>query len=122
MKNLEKHIKESLNHSPQIIKTKSIIRTNLFEIQSMDVLFSIGIQRTLERLKQNKSETVLIVPFSDARHIILITEYSAGTNKYELLFPRGSVNLKESIIDAANRELKEEIGLGANKLTFIKTL
>ena len=37
-------------------------------------------------------------------------EYSAAIDKYALTFPKGKIDEGESILDAANRELQEEIG------------
>jgi ADP-ribose diphosphatase len=113
---------ENISQLPETIETKLIIKTQLFEIEALQVRFSNGVERTLERLRDNWPATVLIVPFSDAENILLIREYSAGTNQYELVFPTGRLNLRESIKDAANRELKEEVGFGANSLTIVKTL
>ncbi|MGL4939294.1 ADP compounds hydrolase NudE, partial [Shewanella sp.] len=49
-------------------------------------------------------------------------EYAAGTEQYELGFPKGLIDPGEQAIEAANRELQEEIGFAANKLTLLKEL
>jgi ADP-ribose diphosphatase len=35
---------------------------------------------------------------------------------------KGLIDPGETVMEAANRELKEEVGFGANKLTFLKKL
>ena len=55
-------------------------------------------------------------------HLILIREYAVGTESYELGFSKGLIDPGESVYEAANRELKEEVGFGANDLTFLKKL
>ncbi|MDK6296224.1 NUDIX domain-containing protein, partial [Gardnerella swidsinskii] len=55
-------------------------------------------------------------------HLILIREYAVGTESYELGFSKGLIDPGESVFEAANRELKEEVGFGANDLTFLKKL
>ncbi|VTM22829.1 ADP compounds hydrolase nudE [Raoultella terrigena] len=55
-------------------------------------------------------------------NIILIREYAVGTESYELGFSKGLIDPGESVLEAANRELKEEVGFGAQKLTFLKKL
>jgi ADP-ribose diphosphatase len=49
-----------------------------------------------------------------------VREYAAGTERYELGFPKGLIDLGETADQAANRELKEEIGFGAKTLTPLK--
>lgn len=63
----------------------------------------------------------MIVPIIDDS-LILIREYAVGTESYELGFPKGLIDAGEGTFDAANRELKEEVGFGANHLTFLKKL
>ena len=58
---------------------------------------------------------VLIVPLRDDETVLLVREYSAGVNRYELGCPKGKTDPGESWLEAANRELKEEIGYGARK-------
>ena len=53
--------------------------------------------------------------------MLLVEEYAAGTHSYQLGFPKGLID-PEVPEEAANRELKEEIGLGARTLTPIHTV
>jgi ADP-ribose diphosphatase len=52
----------------------------------------------------------------------MIYEYSGGTDRYELALPKGKIDTNESIIEAANRELMEEVGFGARRLKLIKDM
>ena len=72
-----------------------------------------------ERMRPSTREAVMIVPIVDD-HIILIREYAVGTESYELGFSKGLIDPGETVDEAANRELKEEVGYGANKLTFFE--
>jgi len=53
---------------------------------------------------------------------LMIYEYSGGTDRYELALTKGKIDEGETPIEAANRELIEEIGYGANNLELIKTM
>jgi ADP-ribose diphosphatase len=53
--------------------------------------------------------------------VYLIREYAAGTDRYELVLPKGRVDKGEENLEAANRELMEEVGVGGRKLTHINT-
>ncbi len=66
-----------------------------------------------------KTGAVLIVPLLDDDTVLLIREYAAGTDRYELAFPKGHIEEGEDMLEAADREIQEEIGYGANKLEHI---
>jgi len=107
---------------PKILEIKTIAKTHLFHVESLHMKFSNGEERMYERLKAGKNGAVMIIPMLDAETIILIREYSAGVERYELAFPKGLVESGEAVLDAANREMKEEVGYGANNLVFIKNM
>lgn len=95
-------------------------QSRLFTIESQDLEFSNGEKRTYERMKPSGRNAVMMVPISDSGDILLVREYAAGTERYELGFPKGLIDLGETPEQAANRELKEEIGFGANSLIPLK--
>lgn len=106
---------------PTILRVETVARSRLFSIETVDLEFSNGVRRVYERMQPTSREAVLIVPIIDD-HLILIREYAVGTESYELGFPKGLIDVGESIIEAANRELKEEVGFGSTELTFVTTL
>jgi len=107
---------------PTILSTTTIAQSRLFRIESIDIEFSNGEQRNYERLARgNSSGAVLIVPMLDAETVLLIREYSAGVHRYELGLPKGKTDAGESFFEAANRELKEEVGFGARKLHHLSS-
>jgi len=108
---------------PKIFNKKIIAETRLFRIESMDIKFGNGQQRQYERLARSRSTgAVLIVPMLDKETVLLIREYSAGVDRYELGLPKGKIDAGECILTAANRELKEEVGYGAKKLHHLTSL
>ena len=108
-----------MQQKPKIIKQQTICKSQIFNIQAMDLKFSNGEERRYERLVPKNSGAVLIVPMLDVSTVLLIKEYAAGLDKYELGLPKGLIESGEEILDAANRELMEEVGYGAKKLTYI---
>jgi len=111
-----------MSKNPIILKKTTIATTRIFHIESLDIQFSNGEIRNYERLaRKTNGGAVLIVPMLDNETVLLIKEYSAGVHRYEIGLPKGKVDPDETFLDAANRELKEEIGFGARKLHHLST-
>ena len=108
---------------PKILTKKTIAETRLFCIEAMDIKFSNGEQRQYERLvRNNSSGAVLIVPMINNDTVLLIREYSAGVDRYELGLPKGKIDAGERLLSAANRELVEEGGDGAKQLHHLTSV
>lgn len=103
-------------HKPQVLGREEIARSRLFTIESLELRFSNGAERTFERLKGSGSGAVMIVAMPDPDHVLLIHEYAAGFDDYALTLPKGLVDPGEDIVTAANRELMEECGMGARRI------
>jgi len=111
-----------MRKNPKVTNVHSVARSRVFNVESMDVEFSNGEKRVFERLNPRGNGAVLVVPMIDKDTVLMIYEFSAGTERYELGLTKGKIDKGETPIQAASRELKEEIGYGANKLTFLKTI
>ncbi len=109
---------------PIILNKTTIATSRLFRIEALEIEFSNGQLRNYERLARGHSGSgaVLIVPMLDAETVLLIREYSAGVHRYELGLPKGKTDAGESFLEAANRELKEEVGFGARNLHHLSSL
>lgn len=107
---------------PKILKTDVVAESRLFKIQQVDLRFTNGEERQFERLKPGMRGAVLIVPMLDNQTVLLVREYAVGLERYELGLPKGLMEPGETPEDAANRELQEEIGYGARKLTPLHAL
>jgi ADP-ribose diphosphatase len=106
-----------------IIHSKTSAEGSRFlKVEVLDLEFSNGERRTYERLKSSGLGAVIIVPMRDDDTVLLVREYGAGIERYELGLPKGRLDQDETVEQGANRELKEEIGFGARKLTLLHTL
>lgn len=107
---------------PTILTKTTIAKSRLFRIESLEIQFSNGELRHYERLaRSGAGGAVLVIPMLDVETVLLIREYSAGIHRYELGLPKGKVDADESFFEAANRELKEEVGFGAGRLHHLST-
>lgn len=106
---------------PEILNIKTVAKSRIFEVQAVDLRFSNGEERTYERLTPNRRSSVMVIPIQN-NELIFVKEYAVGSERYELGFPKGIVDAGEEPIESANRELQEEIGFGAKKLDFLRSL
>ena len=115
-----------MEKKPTIHKTKIVASSQLINIEAVDLEFSNGEKRVYERIASRGNGAVLIIPIransAGDDEILLIREYCVGTERYELGFPKGKVEAGEEILHAANREIMEEVGYQAEKLTVLKKL
>jgi len=111
-----------MKQKPNVVKRSSIAKTRIFSVEAMDIEFSNGQQRQYERLVGSERGAVLVVAKPSDASVLMVSEYAAGMDRYELAFPKGKIDPGESKIDAANRELQEETGFGAHKLTHIHSM
>ena len=91
-----------------------------YRLERLDLEFSNGERRKYERLNSRGHGAVMIAAMPDPDTVLLVREYAAGVHRYELGLPKGRMDAGEGILEAANRELKEETGFGARKLTHLR--
>jgi len=107
---------------PTILATRDAPDSYLRRAEEVDLEFSNGERRTYQRLKSGGYGAVLIVAMRDADTVLLVREYGVGVDRYELGVPKGRLDRDETVEQGADRELKEEVGFGARKLTVLGPL
>ncbi|MBI5783325.1 MAG: ADP compounds hydrolase NudE [Gammaproteobacteria bacterium] len=112
----------SLGKKPVVTRTETIARTRLFRVEQVELRFANGCEVNYERLRSSTSGAVLVAPMLDDSTVLLIREYAAGVERYELALPKGLIEEGESPFEAANREIMEEVGYGARRLTHLKSV
>lgn len=101
---------------PRILSRQEVARSRLFAVEQLELRFANGEERTFERLMGSDNGAVMIVAMPDPDHVLLIREYAAGFDDYVLTLPKGLIDPGEDVVGAANRELMEECGFGANRI------
>jgi ADP-ribose diphosphatase len=94
----------------------------MFGAERLDLEFSNGERRIYYRLKTRGLGAVIIVPMLDDQTVLLAREYAAGLHHYEIGLPKGRLEAGETVMEAAQREMKEEIGYGAHRLEQLTSL
>lgn len=111
-----------MNKKPIIARTEVIAQTRVFRVERLDLKFSNGQEAQFERLRGSGRGAVLVIPMLTPDTVLLIREYAAGVDRYELALPKGRIEDGEDMLAAANREIMEEVGYGARRLALLKSL
>ncbi|MEJ2453092.1 MAG: ADP compounds hydrolase NudE [Candidatus Thiodiazotropha sp.] len=108
---------------PKALTRELVAQSRIFRVEAVDLQFSNGEQRRYERLLGGKRGSVLVVPMLDDDTVLLIREYAAGSHDYQLGLPKGRMEPEdEDPLQAADRELREEVGYGARDLRLLRTM
>jgi ADP-ribose diphosphatase len=105
-----------------IIHERRELTGKLFRVEQLDLEFSNGERRRYERLKSKGLGAVIVVALQDPDTVLLVREYAAGLHHYEIGLVKGRLEEGESILEAAQRELREEAGVAARELLELTAL
>lgn len=111
-----------MSEKPRLLDSRIVAQSRLFRIEAVTLEFTNGNRVEYERLVGSGRGAVLIVPLLDPQTVLLIREYAAGSERHELALPKGKIEAGEDILEAANREIKEEIGYGSHSLKRLTEL
>jgi ADP-ribose diphosphatase len=107
---------------PTILATHELDFGGRFHVEQLDLEFANGEKRKYERMQSRGRGAVIVAPMLDADTILLVREYVCGMHRYELGLVKGRIDAGETPEEAADRELKEEAGYGARRLTVLRAL
>jgi ADP-ribose diphosphatase len=107
---------------PNILARREVGGGRMMRMERLDLEFSNGEQRTYTRMRAHGLGAVIIVPMRDPETVLLVREYACGLHHYEVGLPKGRIEHGESAVEAADREMKEEIGYGARRLQKLTSL
>lgn len=111
-----------MHKKPEILKQEVVAQSKLFKVERFDLRFSNGVERTYERLVPGGRGAVMLVPITDDGEVLLIREYAGGIDDYTLTLPKGALDAGESVREAAQREMQEEVGHAGREFVLLKRL
>ncbi len=100
----------------RIGKYKTVFKGKILEVQRAEVIYSNGRKTTFERAIRPASVSVLAI--DGQKRILLTREYRHKHNGYLWNLPGGRTDKGETPKAAAQRELREEAGIQAKRLTL----
>lgn len=106
---------------PRILSKNKMVKSRIFTVETVALAFSNGVEVEYERLVSSENGAVLVVPVLGDK-LVLIREYGAGVERYELGFPKGKIDPGEDWHQASMRESQEEIGYLPGKLELLDSL
>ena len=107
---------------PKIHHRERVDPGGRFKVERLELEFSNGNRRCYERLHARGLGAVIVVAMRDADTFLLVREYAVGLNHYELGLVKGRLEPDETVLEGAQRELREEIGFAARELTELTSL
>ncbi len=107
---------------PDILDRRTHDYGGRFQLERVDLRFSNGAERTFERMLPRGHGAVVVAAMSDPGTLLLVREYACAVHRYELGLVKGRIDPGESLETAAVRELKEEAGFGARRITVLREM
>ncbi len=95
----------------KIISYKEIYKCPKFKMVHEDVILENGVKAGFDTIRHPGGAA--IVPFLPGGKIVLINQFRHALNEYIWEIPAGTLDIGESFMDCAKRELTEETGYKA---------
>lgn len=103
--------------SHQILSREIVYKTHAFDIESLHVRLPDGRERDYDLVSHNDS--VALIPLDDEGNIWFVTQFRLGSEREMLELPAGVMHDNEQPELCAAREVREEIGMAAGRLTYL---
>ncbi len=113
----KKKSRRLLTGRAKIGKFKTVFKGEVYEIKQANAVLPSGKKTKYEMMLRGPS--VMILPIDSKGRLLLIREYRYRTGGYVYALPAGRAKKNESGAKAAQRELQEETGFRAKKLTLL---
>jgi ADP-ribose diphosphatase len=105
----------------RIVAEREVFKTKFHSVKELDIEFTNKKKATYSVVE--KRDSVLLVPVTKKKELVLIKEYFPAVNERRLALPKGRIDEGEDDpLTAANRELQEETSYKAEQLIKLGVL
>lgn len=104
-----------MNSNFKIVESKKEYQGRAFSVEKVHMQLPDHSVRPYDLVKHNDS--VCIVPVDGQGNILFVRQYRIGAGEILLELPAGVEEDGEQSLDSAEREIREETGMGAKNLT-----
>jgi ADP-ribose pyrophosphatase len=102
---------------PRIVTTHTKFAGHVFDIHTDEVQYSDGAVHRVDVVEHAASLGILAIPAPN--ELVMVRQYRHAARDYVWEIPAGMAEPNESLEDGARRELREETGFTAERLTKI---
>jgi len=98
----------------KITSSKTVYSSSIFTIKDISVDTVVG-PKIFQVL--DKSDSVVIFAINDKREVLFVREFFTALGAYGLALPGGKLDTGHTPEDVARKELQEEVGFDADRIT-----
>ncbi|HOA55932.1 MAG: NUDIX hydrolase [Acetivibrionales bacterium] len=109
-----------MNYYEKTVSEKEIYRGNIIDVDLLTVTLPDGREATRDIVRHPGAAAV--IPLNEKGEIYMVRQFRKPLDAVSLEIPAGKLDAGEDPVICAGRELKEETGLTAEKLTFLVSL
>jgi ADP-ribose pyrophosphatase len=112
----------SSHSAPSVVRVSTVERfkSRVFSVSTDRVRLANGREIDMDIVRHPGS--VVLLPMSDANHVILIEQYRHSIERWIWEVPAGRIEPGEDAEDAVRRECEEEIGLVPHRIEAMEAL
>jgi ADP-ribose pyrophosphatase len=106
-----------MDAAPQIIESRQVFKGRVFAVRVDDVKYDDGSTHRIDVVEHGASLAIVATTPNDELALVRQYRHPTGTSLWEI--PAGTCEPGESLLDGARRELREETGFTAGRITKI---
>lgn len=101
----------------KIISFRTTYQARAFSIEKVNLQLPNGKLAEYDRLRHNGAVT--IIPVDDQGSVYFVRQFRVGADVDLLELPAGTLGSREDPLECARREVREETGMSAEKITLL---